>query len=134
MTTSQAQAGIWGPMSATDDVLTEVAAERLRQDARWGEQNHPDGTSRSLAIEIISALPESNGFAHTLPSERARRLNQEAIQAGRLTWALILLEEVLEALEERDVERLREELIQVAAVCVSWVECISRREGARNGR
>ena len=33
MTTNQAQAGIWGPMSATDDVLTEVAAVAVQ----WAE-------------------------------------------------------------------------------------------------
>jgi hypothetical protein len=25
-------------------VLAEIADERARQDAKWGEQNHPDGT------------------------------------------------------------------------------------------
>lgn len=27
---------------ATDAVLMEIASERARQDARWGEQNHDD--------------------------------------------------------------------------------------------
>jgi len=120
MTTNQAQAGIWGPMSATDDVLTEVAAERLRQDARWGEQSHPDGTGLVEACGLLQSRTD-------LPSERARRLNQEAIRTGRLTWALILLEEVCEALEERDPARLRAELVQVAAVAVQWAEAIDRR-------
>ena len=129
MTTNQAQAGIWGPMSATDDVLTEVAAERVRQDARWGEQNHPDGTSIPMACELVAALTHREA----IPSERAKALNRDAVEAGRLTWALILLEEVCEALEERDPERLREELVQVAAVAVGWCEAIDRRTkgGAR---
>lgn len=127
MTTNQTQAGIWGPMSATDDVLTEVAAERVRQDGIWGEQNHPDGTSVPMACELMWSLRRPHeGFVEE-PSVVARRLNQEAIEASRLTWAHILLEEVCEALEERDPERLREELIQVGAVSVAWAEAISRR-------
>lgn len=30
--------------SETESVLAEVLAERARQDAKWGEQNHPNGT------------------------------------------------------------------------------------------
>jgi len=108
-------------MSATDDVLTEVAAERLRQDERWGEQNHPDGTGvvplRASLIAILLGRP----------SEEAKKLNAVAVRQDALTWNLILLEEVLEALEERDPERLREELVQVAAVAVGWCEAIDRR-------
>jgi hypothetical protein len=29
------------PLSSLDAVLTEIADERARQDAKWGEQNHP---------------------------------------------------------------------------------------------
>ena len=121
-----AQAGIWGPMSETDDVLTEVAAERARQDTRWGEQNHPDGTGIHEATVCLGSIVRP-GFT---PAEGAKRANHDAVARCRLTWALILLEEVCEALEERDPARLREELLQVAAVAVNWVEAIDRR-GAR---
>ncbi len=127
MSANQAQAGIWGPMSATDDVLTEVAAERLRQNAKWGEQNHPDGTGVRDLREILTTV------LHGRPSEEAKRLNEIAVAQDALTWAFILMEEVLEALEERDPAQLRGELIQVAAVAAAWVEAIDRRakDGAR---
>jgi hypothetical protein len=32
--------------SGATDVLVEVADECARQDAKWGEQNHPDGTGQ----------------------------------------------------------------------------------------
>ena len=121
MTTNQAQAGIWGPMSATDDVLTEIAAERLRQDAKWGEQNHPDGTGEETLRRYLIAA--ANGH----PAREAKDMNEFAVQHNSLTWALILLEEVLEALVERDPEGLREELIQVGAVAAAWAEAIDRR-------
>jgi hypothetical protein len=40
---------------------------------------------------------------------------------------LVLLEEVLEALEEDNEERLRAELVQVAAVAVRWIGAIDVR-------
>jgi DNA-binding PucR family transcriptional regulator len=94
-------------------VLAEVAAERRRQDARWGEQNHPDGAGPAYAEE----------------ASRRREECERAAEAGQLTWRHILLEEVAEAGAEHEPKRLREELIQVAAVAVAWAEAIDRRAG-----
>lgn len=92
-------------------VLAEIAAERRRQDARWGEQNHPDGAGPTNAPEATLRRDEC---------ERARA-------AGELTWRHILLEEVAEAAAENEPKRLRDELIQVAAVAVAWAEALDRR-------
>ena len=47
------------------------------------------------------------------------------------TWLAILTEEVGEAaqamLQEQGVERVREELVQSAAVIVAWLEAMDRR-------
>jgi hypothetical protein len=48
-----------------------------------------------------------------------------------VTWAHILTEEFYEALAEADPEKLREELVQVAAVAVAWVECLDRMRRGR---
>lgn len=100
------------PLIITDRVLTEVLAERIQQDDQWGEQNHPDGTG----IE---------GDAHR--ADQSKEINDYLVKLGTLTFRDILYEEVMEAFAERDVQRLREELIQVAAVAVAWVEAIDRR-------
>lgn len=92
-------------------VLAEVAAERRRQDSRWGEQNHPDGT----------------GDAYTDDAALARKECERAADNGDLTWRHILLEEVAEAMAEREPADLRRELIQVAAVAVAWAEALDRR-------
>jgi hypothetical protein len=92
-------------------VLAEVAAERHRQDARWGEQNHQDGTGSAYAAEAVLARKECG----------------RAAGAGELTWRHILLEEIAEAGAEHDPGSLREELIQVAAVAVAWAEALDRR-------
>lgn len=101
------------PSAVTDRVLQEVLAERIRQDAKWGEQNHPDGTGVS---------PEQPKLA-----DQARAMCQQAFAEGRGDWAHILFEEVREALAESDPAKLRAELLQVAAVAVAWVEAIDRR-------
>lgn len=93
-------------------VLAEVIQERVRQDEKWGEQNHPDGTGLSWEIEAAKS---------------ARRVCDRKADLGTVSWADILHEEYAEALAERDVERLREELVQVAAVAVAWIEAIDRR-------
>lgn len=96
-------------------VLAEVAAERARQHQLWGRQDHPDGTG----------LP-GDGPAAGL----ARQACDDATTGGTLTWRHILHEEVAEAFAETAPLRVRHEMLQVAAVAVSWVEAIDRRLAA----
>lgn len=103
-------------------VLHEVHDERLRQDEKWGEQNHPDGTGPDVVL-LGNPMAELANLMRTATNNAA--------DDGRLTWAHILLEEVFEALAEEDPARLRTELIQVAAVATAHVEAIDRRGLAR---
>jgi len=89
-----------------------VRAEREAQDARWGEQNHPDGTG--LLGDDLSA-------------QSARHTCQYAASKDAVTWRDILWEEVAEAFAEQDDAKLRTELVQVAAVAQAWAEAIDRR-------
>ena len=98
------------------NALADVADERNRQDARWGEQNHPDGTGGAVSEAL---------------ADMAKADYERAAATGAMTWELVLWEEVAEALAETDPARLREELIQVAAVAVAWAECIDRRGAAK---
>ena len=97
----------------SQSVLREVADERARQDAKWGIQNHPDGT----------------GVKNEELADLAKVMTDSAAADGSLTYGLILQEEFYEAMAETDPAKLRAELIQVAAVAVAWVECIDRRGG-----
>ena len=107
---------------STESVLSEVAAERARQTELWGEQNLPDGTGPAL---YLAGLFRSN-MARS--AELARLHCDLEGPRGRVTWRTVLLEEVLEALAESDPDRLRAELIQVAAVAAQWVEALDRRQ------
>lgn len=93
-------------------ILEEVEQECQRQVSIWGIQRLPDGTGGTAARQI---------------ADQVRRRCQQAAAAGQVTWKHILSEEIAEAYAEVDDERLREELIQVAAVCASWVRDLDLR-------
>ncbi len=108
-------------------VLTEVAAERARQEQKWGQQNHVDWTRTTATSDLAGVWPGGVG--------RHFKWITDYKAAGKEGHALgyfdILMEEVGEAHDEAregNVSALREEVIQVAAVAVAWVECIDRRQ------
>ncbi|MGN9842063.1 NUDIX hydrolase [Nonomuraea sp. H19] len=107
--TPDGDAGLPGSLAK---VLADVAAERAAQDARWGMQVLPDGTG---------------GDGTAADSDLARHETDTVARSGALTWRHILAEEVLEAFAETDRDRLRAELIQVAAVAVKWAQALDRR-------
>jgi hypothetical protein len=111
-------------------VLDEIADERARQDAKWGEQNHPDLDPH----DIGSVVRNEYAFrADRWKEINARRAGDGCEVKYRdpaeacTAWDGVLLEEVYEALAEADPVKIRAELIQVAAVAVAWAEAIDRR-------
>lgn len=109
--------------SPTAQVLLDVLDERTRQNAKWGEQNHSDGTGP----DAVWAFTGPASYV----AQCAKRDTDEAADAGVVTWRHIIVEELAEAIAEDDVDRLRAELIQSAAVCVQWVEAIDRRQATK---
>lgn len=99
-------------MEAPNSILAEVRNERAKQEQRWGEQNHRNGTGTPDQI---------------LLAELAKSLCQERAVNESLSWSDILQEEFSEALAEASPVKLRAELVQVAAVAVAWIECIDRK-------
>jgi hypothetical protein len=92
----------------------DVAGECDAQVAKWGVQHHPNGT----------------GQTYYWSSVEARNICEERFKFGTGTWADILKEEFYEALAEEDPVKLRAELVQVAAVCASWIRDIDSRAAA----
>jgi len=124
------------PLSPRGRVLSDVDDERGRQDGKWGEQNHRDGTYvHELPLQaIFDHLPDGRRMEHATAAElrrAARAACQAAAAESRPTWLLILLEEVFEASAESRPAPLRTELVQVAAVATQWAEAIDRREAGR---
>ena len=95
----------------TESVLMDVLAERRRQSQLHGVQTLPDGTGDP---------------ASRITRDVAQMLCDKATASGRLTWRDILREEVMEAFAESERDKLRVELVQIAAVAVQWVEAIDR--------
>jgi hypothetical protein len=102
------------------DILIEIQQERTRQDQKWGEQNHPDGTGPD---EILLGM---SSYDYEYLTKMAKEATDTHAAEGTCTFADILLEEVFEALAEKDQDKLRKELIQVAAVAAQWAQKIDR--------
>ncbi len=107
----------------THGILLEIWSERIAQNEKWGEQNHPnvdpvwlDASTLATALEFV---------AKDVKEEVDRKAEE-----GRSNYVDILREEVAEAKVEAfrgDDAALRVELVQVAAVAVQWIEAIDRR-------
>lgn len=113
----------------TAKVLGEVAAERTRQDEKWGVQRlqDNDGTDdgRSLLGRPYAQLEQ-------LLKIRCDRLRDEwrAGQGDPRNMTVAFLEEVFEALAQAvagNPVELRAELVQVTALGCKWIEIIDWR-------
>lgn len=129
---------VFGPTYRPDydtsnQAIADVLAERARQDAKWGQQNHDDGTgpvTMPLASrwDSLHETDRAHYLAETFRRRCERRFSSSADGLG--TWRDIFLEEAFEALAEDDPVKLRAELVQSAAVLIAWIEAIDRRTAA----
>lgn len=95
---------------AFNTIMDDVQKERARQIAKYGEQDHPNGTS-----------PQFKGLA-----DNARNATRKAISESRVTWFHIGKEEFWQAMAESDRAALRARLVKLIAVGIAWVEAIDR--------
>ena len=110
------------PFSAIRQRLfnTGVAAadafkETKRQIDKWGVQHHP-------GFSVKMRNPDERCRAYGIPTEDEAKANCQSRMNGKGdSWAAILIEEVSEAISTQGPRDRRKELIQVAAVCLSWV-------------
>lgn len=103
--------------TARTNIHDEIVAEEIRQDEKWGEQNHKFLT----------------GSVTTEMADRAKAATDASTKNGTLSWELILAEEVFEAFSARTTSELREELVQVAAVTAQWIAAIDRKKANTDG-
>ena len=131
----------------TLQVLTEIVGERIAQDGKWGEQNHPDLSPRLFprtpgfdtlddgaegqfdrgSIAWLAAVARYYGVPI---ADRAKEYCQSEHEGNYGSWFSIHVEELAEALEQAalgDTAKMRAELIQLAATCTAHVEAIDRR-------
>lgn len=108
-------------------ILAEIKAERDRQDAKWGEQNHPL-VHKSLSLQLMLG---HYGVHH---ERYAKLVCDTEHREGRGTYGSIIVEELSESLcaayeHGNTSPQCREELIQLAAVVVGAIEAIDRKAG-----
>ena len=108
----------------TELVLADVRAHRAEQRARYGDNaDLLDGTGPD--VRWLDTFPS---FSSRSTAELIEvRLRQEYDSQPKPDWMRLVREEVAEAFMESDPVRLREELVQVAALCVSWMETLDAR-------
>lgn len=130
------------------EVYALIDAERARQDAKWGEQRHPD-VDRVLTDRGPSTYngrtsqggcsPARMAEEYGIPTAgRAKHNCDGAAEIGQPTWAHIAVEELAEVVEAATLaqqgrgpeEHVDKELVQLAAVIVQWIEArAARRAG-----
>ena len=121
---------------ATANVLQEVADERKRQDAKWGEQNHPNLSPTAQGTSVYGPAHRAASIMCLPLADAARDRVEHLARVGMLGYADIAVEELAEAIEQAalgDDAKLRAELVQTAAVLVAWMECIDRRRAKAKG-
>jgi len=108
------------------DILEEIFEERLRQDEKWGEQNHADGTGEQWTRYLEPFIWREDRAAHIAYLAKAHC--ERKARGEQLTFLDIALEEIAEAFAETDEALLRAELVQSAAVLINWIGAIDRRK------
>jgi hypothetical protein len=132
-----------GGVERTWRVLDDIAAERQRQFAKWGDQADcadadPIILSRINQTETWGAAP---AVARRLAAEyevptadRGKQNCQHEADAHGGTHAGIVIEEIAELIEavafahvSGDITGMRNEAVQAAACLVQWIEAMDRR-------
>jgi len=91
-----------------------IAKERLRQNMKWGEQNHNDYYWMSILLEEVG--------------EASRELIENAVYAYPPVCVSSFPDRVNHIITQNiKTDRLEKELVQVAAVAVAWLEAIKCR-------
>lgn len=110
----------------TINVLEKVFNHRIEQVEMYGHNDDkPDGTGPRVQWLAPLLETEAVGIEAWLREDYEEDGGDEEV-----SWMKLVREEVAESFAEDDPDRLEEELVQVAALCVSWIETIQkRREG-----
>lgn len=107
-------------------IADEIIAERDKQDKKWGEQNHP--SIKEHFLENPTYTISEIAAEYKIPDvEEAKKICDLMAKLKECTWADIAIEEMCEAICTTDEKHRREELIQLAAVVMAWIECIDRK-------
>ena len=106
--------------------IKDALDERVRQLAKWGDQSHP-----CVPWEIEPARAWDERMVAERMEVAAKADCEREFKAGRGTWWHIANEELAEVLAAPP-EKRRQELVQLTAVCLAWLEDIDNKAGTRS--
>lgn len=103
--------------------ISDIRAERARQDRKWGVQNHaPAVWMLILGEEVGEAAEEADDFDAACALVDAGRACKEALDDGAAGCGAV----ELYPLTPDSLKRYRAEMVQVAAVALAAIECLDR--------
>lgn len=68
--------------------LEAVLAERARQDARWGEQNHDPFTYLTILVEEVGEFAQA-ALHRQFGGPKADEMHEEAVQVAAVALAIV---------------------------------------------
>lgn len=108
-------------VARTRAVLGLVLKERVAQEARYGEANLT--IKSGTGPETRWLLPYTSASATDIQQDLRDDYEAYEEDTGEVTWVHLVREEFAEACErDEDDPRLAAEVLQVAALAVSWLE------------
>lgn len=112
-------------------IFAEIDAERRRQDEKWGANVE---RIPSIGRRLDGSLMSCGDYG--LPSEEGAQIREKIWREnGNESLAASAVEELAEAVSCGDDEReMRAEVMQLAALCVKWIEGIDRRAEEKERR
>lgn len=106
--------------SRSATAIRDALFERVRQFKKWGDQSHP-----CVPWELPGRGWDEKTVAESLERAAKKDCDRE-FKAGRGTWWHIAHEELCEVLAAPP-EKRREELVQLTAVCLAWLEDLDNK-------
>jgi hypothetical protein len=112
------------------EVLAEVLDERHRQVRMYG---HNDDLETGMGPQVCYLLPYTTDSATEIEGRLRNDYLDYEEDTGAPTWLHLLREEFAEAAMEADPVKREKEWLEVAALCVSYVQASRRKRYADSG-
>lgn len=114
----------------TRNILELVFDERQKQEVQYGDANRHTKSGTGPGTRWL--LPYTFDSATQIQQQLRYDYEDFEAEGNPVTWAHLVREEVAEAFElPEDDPNLVAELVQVAALCVSWVERLTAPKEAQ---
>lgn len=112
-------------------IIEEIIVERARQEAKWGQQNHPivDRNLSSTWAAHPEITAQNLALHYGVPTEENGKSRCEnSFKDGSGTYMHIIVEELAEAVGAKTRQEMRVELIQTAACVIAAIESMDRED------